>query len=416
VKDLPCWNLAQCPALHGSSAGPIGMLFRFRRCICRVQDVRVKSVGTALATSLLMDTIQSQNGPLALEPVDVPTADRLAARELRMTTVDRFLASAAKEYEEGHVDPTLWTRAAQSGNDESLVIAGYLRARATALQLQKRDRRLARQANKAQSTQNARNRKVEPEPRSEIRSPVTVGVQLRGVQLKAKYVVAAAAALASVVAATWLIASPQESESIGPLSVSAAAPSAKGSAPANPSRGAQVVGSTSIGTSEGDSVPTPEATVQQLKDAGNWNVLVLYASKWTRDEPNNAAAWKELSIGYTNLRQFDDALVAATRAVELSPGEALLWRNLGHLNMTLERLPEAGSAFDRALAVSSDDADALCGAALVAHRLGRTKDADAIARRVKSNDGSCPDMSEGESVAVVVRSVVATKPASSVRR
>ena len=84
--------------------------------------------------------------------------------------------------------------------------------------------------------------------------------------------------------------------------------------------------------------------------------------------------------------------------------------------MTLERLPEAGSAFDRALAVSSDDADALCGAALVAHRLGRTKDADAIARRVKSADGSCPRLSDGESVAVVVRAVAATKPASSVRR
>ena len=109
-------------------------------------------------------------------------------------------------------------------------------------------------------------------------------------------------------------------------------------------------------------------------------------------------------------------LVAATKAAELSPVEALLWRNVGHLNVTLERLPEAESAFDRALAMSSDDADALCGAALVALKSGRMKDADAIARRVKSADGSCPGVSDGESVAVVARGVAATKPASSVRR
>jgi Flp pilus assembly protein TadD len=156
--------------------------------------------------------------------------------------------------------------------------------------------------------------------------------------------------------------------------------------------------------------------VQELKDAGNWNVLVLYASKWTRDEPGNVAAWKELSIGYANLRQFNDALVAATKAVELSPGEALLWRNIGHLNVTLEQLPEAESAFDRALAVSSDDADALCGAALFAYRQGRMKDAGAIARRVHPSDGSCPGVSAGESVAVVAGRAAATKPASSVRR
>jgi tetratricopeptide (TPR) repeat protein len=80
--------------------------------------------------------------------------------------------------------------------------------------------------------------------------------------------------------------------------------------------------------------------VQQLKDAGNWNVFVLHAAKWTREEPNNAAAWNELAIGYTKLHQYDDALVPATKAAELSPDEAPLWRNLGHLNLKLDRLPK----------------------------------------------------------------------------
>ena len=169
-----------------------------------------------------MDAIQPKAGPLALEPMDVSTADGCAARptadgvaalaagerELPVTTSDEFLASAVKEYREGHIDPTLWARAsAQSGDDKSLVIAAYLRARATALQLEKRDRRRERRASRANARQETRNRKVEPEPRSEIPSTGVAGVKLRGVQLKPKYA-AAAAALASAVAAVWFIASP----------------------------------------------------------------------------------------------------------------------------------------------------------------------------------------------------------------
>jgi tetratricopeptide (TPR) repeat protein len=226
-----------------------------------------------------------------------------------------------------------------------------------------------------------------------------------------------AATLASVVAVVWLIATPQQSKSVGQAGVSAAAPAAERLASASPGGNPQQVAAGASGAkSESDLVPSVESMVYQLKDAGNWNVLVLYAAKWTRDEPKNAAAWNELSNGYANLRQFNDALGAATKAAELSPADVRLWRNLGHLNVTLERLPEAGSAFDRALALSADDADALCGAAGVAHRLGRTKDADAMAQRAKAVDAGCPGASDGDSVAVAVGSGAARKSASSVGR
>jgi len=371
-----------------------------------------------------MDAIHPQGERLALEPMEAPSdghaadtsgdgsiAGAAGTRELPTTSADEFLASAMKEYQAGQIDPALWARAtAQSGNEESLAIADYLSARATALQLEKRDRRLARRANRAKLRQDSENHKVEPKPQPEI--PPVVAVDSR--RWKPKYVTAAAA-LASVVAAVGLIALPQKSQSVGPPSMSAATSSAKSSARALPVA-KPVAASASVGNSERDSVPTLEATVQQLKDAGNWNVLVLYASKWTRDEPENAVAWKELSIGYANLHQFNDAVVAATKAAELSPTEALLWRNVGHLNVTLERLPEAESAFGRALAIRSDDVDALCGSALVANKSGRMKDADAITQRVKSTGGSCSGLGDGESVEVVARAIAATKPASPVRR
>ena len=143
------------------------------------------------------------------------------------------------------------------------------------------------------------------------------------------------------------------------------------------------------GRQAGDSRPNFEARVQELKQAGNWNVLVLYASEWTRKEPTNPSAWHELSVGYAKMRQLDDAFQAAAKAVALAPQDARLWNNLGHVNLSLERLPEAKVAFDHALALLADDPDTLCSAALVAQRQGRASDADALAGQVKGADGGC---------------------------
>jgi len=381
-----------------------------------------------------MNAILPPNRPLALEPIEVSTPDDDATRAvsdrssaagavqtgLRMTAADEFLAAATTEYQEGHIDAALWSRAvAQSGADEALAIAAYLRARATALRLQRRERRAERRASRAGSMQGTSKNKVDAKvyPENASAAAMTAGVRLGGAQPKLKYAAMAAVALASVVAVVRLLAPPQESVSAGKPSVSVAAPSAERSSPARPVESAQpFAGSPSGGTSHDDAGPSLEAMVQQQKDAGNWNVLVLHASNWTRKQPDNATAWSELSIGYANLRQFYDALGAAEKAVSLSPQDARLWRNLGHLNLNLERLPEAGSAFDRVLALSPEDADALCGAAMVAHKLGRIKDADAIARRAKAAEGGCPGLSDGESVTVVARQSAARKPASSVGR
>src|ERR1700694_4237241 len=115
---------------------------RFRPRNCRPQDVHVKSVGTAIAASQFMDANQTHSRPLELDPIEVSTPGDDAARtmgdgssaraagqrELRITIADEFLTKVAKEYQEGHIDPALWARvSAQYGNDESLVIAAYLR-------------------------------------------------------------------------------------------------------------------------------------------------------------------------------------------------------------------------------------------------------------------------------------------------
>jgi hypothetical protein len=371
---------------------------------------------------------------LSLEPVEAstpavdqarPEADASPAkadgqRDLRMTTADEFLAAAAKEYETGKIDRVLWRQAAdRHGRDVSLVIAAYLRARATALQLRHRaaaPAQIQSPEGGAKESAGARSRKIEAEPPVESEPSRFSLARLRDVPPKVLYAAAATVALAFAVAVTYLVVSLRQSEAAR-APVVAAAPAASQLASATPLKSEQalVVTSSRGGANEGGA-DSLAATVRELKIAGNWNVLVLYANEWTRKEPNNPAAWRELSIGYANLQQFNDALDAATKAVQLAPEDALPWRNLGQINLTVDRLPEAGIAFGRALAVNPDDADARCGAALVAQRQARPKDPNTATRRVGPSDGGCFDMSYGDANVVSGSAAAARKPVSSAGR
>jgi Flp pilus assembly protein TadD len=367
---------------------------------------RKPSPGKALALEPL--EVSTPGDDAARRQGDKPSAQAKAKRDLRMTTSDEFLAKAAKEYQEGQVDKALWRRAAdQCGNDASLMVPTYLRCRATSLQLQhKKDQSAQILARGAGAKRGATGGDVESEAGEKFVSTKFVGDRPRTTKSKIGYVVAAAAVLVAAVVVVYVMVMPPENDSARPQFASTAA--------RMPRLGEQ--SKSAGGTNPASPEPTLEVTVQQLKRAGKWQLLVLNATEWTRREPDNAAAWSDLGIGYAKLQQFSEALDAAKKAVQLSPGDALYWRNLGHLNIELDRLPDAGIAFAKALAVSPDDADARCGAALVAQRQARPKDPDTTVKRVKTNDGSCPDVSDGESAAATAAGAAARKPASAVSR
>jgi tetratricopeptide (TPR) repeat protein len=346
-----------------------------------------------------MDAKPPLRKALELEPLDFPTPpgdaerkesdesapDGQAQRDPRVPTGDVFLARAEKEYQEGHIDPALWRlAAAQGANDESVVVAAYLRARAKVLQLQQKRATVPPAAGRtARPIAGAGERKVVSAPPPAVASTNQAGTRGRGMRPKLKYLAAmGAAALAVVAAVVWMFAS--ESGSVRQPVVSAAPSSPNQTA--SPAPSGSVQGDTA-GASQRDLRPAFETEIRDLKQAGNWNVVVLYASNWTRKEPNNASAWYELSVAYAKMRQLDDAFHAATQAAQLAPKDGSLWNNLGQVNLSLERLPEANAAFDKALGLRGDDPDALCGAALVAQRQGRRSDADALAGRIKSAAG-----------------------------
>ena len=115
--------------------------------------------------------------------------------------------------------------------------------------------------------------------------------------------------------------------------------------------------------------------LQELRDVGNWNVLVLYAVEWTRKEPSNAAAWDRLREGYMYLRQYDDALNAATKTTQLAPDEARMWRQLGEVNLDIDDPPAALAAFEQASARNPRDIRTLQRIGLLQARLGRPQEA-----------------------------------------
>src|SRR5262249_9656782 len=71
-----------------------------------------------------------------------PESSDADSPETGSASEDKFLLAATKEYNAGIVDQPLWKRAvAQSAGDRTLATHTYLRARATALRVQKREKR-----------------------------------------------------------------------------------------------------------------------------------------------------------------------------------------------------------------------------------------------------------------------------------
>ena len=320
---------------------------------------------------------------------------------------------------DGHIDRALWTRAMDlAGGDKEAATPGYIKARATALKLKRRER----VAEAAQRRTLAAPSEAGDDGDDGNGGEFAVAKKRPGWMpaSNSKLTLLLATGLGvAVVVLVWLFAFPSAD---APASVAASAPSPRPAAPARR-----------------DAVPTPEQTaataralddefsarVQALREAGNWNVLVLQASEWTRRRPDNAKAWGQLSMGYARLKQRDDAYEAGKKAVQLAPEDPALWRNLGQVAQTLDspdeaiaaygqaiarnerdiesltqigalhaqqgRLPEARDAFDRALALIPEDTEALCGQAMIAQKQGRGRDAEAILQKLKASDRSCVD-------------------------
>ena len=295
---------------------------------------------------------------------------------------DTWAVQAAREYAEGKIDQPLWDRAlTQANGDETAAAAIYVRARAVALRLFERDRK--RIASRSQAAVSGE---------EDDAPPVRAASAIKADTVWSRYryaIIAVAVALPLFgIAAYWALS---RGGSTPPVT---AAVTAKAAAPV-------------VAHYEAPKAAPPDFAkkVQDLRDAGNWNVLVLYAVEWTRKEPSNPAAWDNLRMGYIYLRQYDDALSAANKAVQLAPDDAKLWRHVGEVNLELDDPAAALAAFEQAAARNSFDLDSLHQVGLLNARLGRPQESKAAFDRAAA---AVP----GDAITTCLRTAVAQMPAA----
>jgi tetratricopeptide (TPR) repeat protein len=265
---------------------------------------------------------------------------------------DPYLAQAAREYAQGHVDADGWQRALKRADGDAAAAADlYVLGRAVALRIV--DSR-AKQRPQA-AVEDDEPPPVRPSAWQRLRYPA-LGLALA----------------APVAIAGWLLfmtrSGSEPPAAAQPAAPQAPAPSVKATAPPPAAKGP-------------DATAALARKVAELRAAGNFNVMVLYAGEWTRKEPTNPAAWEELRAGYTQLRQYEDARNAAAKAVELDPDDARRWRVLGTTNLDLDSPEPALAAFEQAAARNAADAASLHAIALLQTRLGRPQDARAALDR-----------------------------------
>ena len=262
----------------------------------------------------------------SLDAIELQPVERTFPSAAPAATGDPFVAQATREVSQGQLDKPLWDHAMrQNKGDAAATAAMYIRARAISL------RRLDRQ--RREPTRRVVALEVDDEP--VIPEP---SVWQR---YKAAIVAAAVIVPAGIAGAAYMMSGGEETVAATPAVARVAAVAA---APEPAPTPAQLAAAKA---EQANAVL--RAKVQELRDVGNFNVMVLYATEWTRKEPDNAAAWDELRIGYVQLRQYEDARSAARKAVQIAPDDARLWRSLAAVNMDLDDPEPALAAYEQAV-------------------------------------------------------------------
>jgi Flp pilus assembly protein TadD len=357
------------------------------------------------------DLTQSSAGqPPGRAPLDGATLTPAGAAE-------RFLAEATLEFDAGRIDQPLWMRAVTNANgDEAAARTAYLKARATAIRIARREARQERTERRMRAIG-----ELHAEPRGTVH-----GRGFADLFTRQRLVAGLALAIAGVVvsAGAWFVLrdSPP-APAVAAVTAKADAAAAAAGAPA-PTPAAASAAAVAAERAQAQARELANK-VAELSAAGNWNVLVLHASEWTRKDPNNPDAWLALGTGYTRLKQHYEATEALTKAVALASERPEMWRALGGAKAAWGATDEALVAYeraaalddrdiasiveigrlqaekgnfaaakgslDRALALNPADVEALCTSATVAQKSGRAKDGQGYAQKVKALGAECPE-------------------------
>ena len=295
---------------------------------------------------------------------------------------DRYLREATLQYQEGHVDAPLWERAlAQANGDKEAASAIYVKSRAIALRMLERERR---------ARQPAAGPAPAPPPDFPSEVPDTGDADVArhppAVALIVRYRIPliVAGVLVPLLAVVWLVVDHLLARPAAPAApvaaVAAVAPAKAAAAKAPAAAAAKAVpAEVSAAAAPARAGPSPDLMrkIDELREAKNWNLLVLYLVEWTRQDPRNVDAWNQLRAGYVTLRQYDDALAAAKKAAELAPDDAGMRARVGDVQVYRDDPAAALTTFEETVARDTTDVDSRIRVGLLHAQLGRAPEARA---------------------------------------
>ena len=132
------------------------------------------------------------------------------------------------------------------------------------------------------------------------------------------------------------------------------------------------------------SAPASAAVLYNLgvaySELGQFDEAVIRLKRAVQLDPGHAHAWVGIGSAYHRMRKPEQALEAFQRAVEADPNDGYARRNLGGLLISFKRIDEAVSHLRLALQLMPDDPQAIFGLATALEEVG-TRDADEEADR-----------------------------------
>jgi tetratricopeptide (TPR) repeat protein len=95
--------------------------------------------------------------------------------------------------------------------------------------------------------------------------------------------------------------------------------------------------------------------VLPMLHAGKVAEAIPYLESLTKSAPANATVLYNLGIAYSELGQFDEAIIRLKRAVQLDSGHAHAWVGIGNAYYRMHKPEQALQAFEKAVELNPDD-------------------------------------------------------------
>jgi tetratricopeptide (TPR) repeat protein len=107
----------------------------------------------------------------------------------------------------------------------------------------------------------------------------------------------------------------------------------------------------------------------------DWQGMLEWCRKWTKNEPKYADAWFWLGGAYSKLYRYNDAIEAYRQAISIVPEDADTWNDLGLVYDDLNRYNDAIEAYGQAISINPEYTDAWNNLGIVYRHLNRYNDA-----------------------------------------